>query len=433
MKQTPGRQWEYFEGKFAMAALHSEKRKSAILALLFAGILSIFLVIRMSIPSGDIDIRMAYGMGVFFSLIAAYETGLFLFYRSRIRHSKYLSSFLYYRNTTLEITLPVLFTYFQSFVMEPGILALHTPENMLVFLFLLLSTLHLNPRICIYAGAMAALQHFVLALYLISESPPDAAPYLIHWVPHIVRSSLLFFFGLAAALITHQIRKQMFSSLESLEERNHILNMFGEHVSPVVVNKLLEQNTGALSETRHVCVMFLDIRNFTKFSENRTPGEVVNFLNNCFGFMIEIINANNGIINKFLGDGFMAVFGAPFSDGNHSRNAVRASLEIVKRIEQEIEASQLPRTRIGIGLSDGDAVTGNIGSHLRKEYTVIGDVVNLAARIEQLNKKFDSQVLVSNSVWKAIEAEGEFSANHEDLGRMEIRGRDKPVEIHKLA
>ena len=103
------------------------------------------------------------------------------------------------------------------------------------------------------------------------------------------------------------------------------MSIFGQHVSPEVVDKLLNQNVEIESEIKHVCVMFLDIRNFTSFSENKSPVEVVNFLNTLFEFMIQIVNQNNGIINKFLGDGFMAVFGAPLSNGIDCVNAVQAS------------------------------------------------------------------------------------------------------------
>lgn len=160
------------------------------------------------------------------------------------------------------------------------------------------------------------------------------------------------------------------------------------------MDKLLEQGAGVLSEKRDVRVMFLDIRNFTTFAENKRPEEVVEYLVSLFVFMIEIVKRHRGIINNFLGEGFMAVFGAPFSDGRDCANAVEAAREILARVEQEVAHGNVLPTQIGIGLHAGEAVTGSIGSSLRKEYTVIGDVVNLAARIEKLNKQFGSQLLI---------------------------------------
>src|SRR5215475_14343319 len=123
--------------------------------------------------------------------------------------------------------------------------------------------------------------------------------------------------------------------------------------------------------------MFLDIRNFTGFAEKRSPEEVVEYLESLFEFMIEIVNRHNGIINKFLGDGFMAVFGAPLSDGKDCENAVRSAKEILERVKEETDRGAILPTQVGIGLHAGKAVTGSIGSAVRKEYTVIGDVVNL--------------------------------------------------------
>jgi adenylate cyclase len=120
--------------------------------------------------------------------------------------------------------------------------------------------------------------------------------------------------------------------------------------------------------------MFMDIRNFTALVEHRTPEEIVALQNEVFGTAVEVINRHHGVINQFLGDGFMATFGAPLSAGNDCANALAAARELVARI----------RVRIGIGLHAGDAVTGNVGSAERKQYSVTGNVVILASRIEQL-------------------------------------------------
>jgi adenylate cyclase len=218
-------------------------------------------------------------------------------------------------------------------------------------------------------------------------------------------------------------------TIRTAEEKNRIIGMFGQHVSPAVVNKLLDQKGELDSETRYVCMMFLDIRNFTKFAESRQPEEVVSYLNTLFDFMIEIINMNKGIINKFLGDGFMAVFGAPISDGEDCRNAVQAARGILERLRHDISAGIIPETGVGIGIHAGMAVTGHVGSHLRKEYTIIGDVVNLASRIEQLNKKYNSTLLVSEEVWRSIE---KSSYATEDLGTVDIRGHSGTVHIYRL-
>jgi len=147
--------------------------------------------------------------------------------------------------------------------------------------------------------------------------------------------------------------------------------------------------------------------------------------------MIEIVNRNHGIINKFLGDGFMAVFGAPISDGHNCLNAVQAAKEILMRLKIEIAQGNVPPTRVGIGLHSGDAVMGSIGSALRREYTVIGDVVNLASRIEKLNKEFDSELLISEEV--KHDALSDNLSEAISMGHVQVRGREEPIQIYQLA
>jgi len=230
--------------------------------------------------------------------------------------------------------------------------------------------------------------------------------------------------------VTVQIKQRLMKSFEIVEERNRISRTFGEYVSPIVMKKLMTLKPDLRSEKRDVCVMFLDIRDFTSFAEKRTPEEVVRYLESLFEFMIEIVNRHHGVINKFLGDGFMAVFGAPLSDGDDCLNGVSAAREILLRIEEEVALGNVLPTTVGIGLHSGEAVTGSIGSSLRKEYTVIGDVVNLASRIEKLNKRFQSRLLVSENVWTSL---GETSTEAIPMGNVHVTGRENGIGIYQLA
>ena len=175
--------------------------------------------------------------------------------------------------------------------------------------------------------------------------------------------------------------------------------------------------------------MFLDIRNFTPFVENKEPEEVVNYLNSLFGFMIDIIQSHHGVINQFLGDGFMVTFGAPLSVENSSEHAVRAAQEIINKLASEIEQGIIPDTRLGIGIHFGEAVTGNIGSSARKQYSITGNVVIIASRIEQLNRKFKSQLLISNEVYIRLDAN--IKDKYSTLGPVDVKGREKPVLIYQ--
>jgi adenylate cyclase len=236
--------------------------------------------------------------------------------------------------------------------------------------------------------------------------------------------------GVAAGFVARRLRSSFTSAIESVGERARIVSVFGQHVSPEVVERLIAGKTEVKSETRNVCVMFLDIRNFTAFCEDKSPEEVVDYLNDVFEATIDAVVSRHGIVNKFLGDGYMAVFGAPIHEDNASRAGVDAALDIVERIEKLVAAGTIPPTKVGIGLHTGDAVVGNIGSAQRREYTVIGDVVNVASRIESLNKELHSSVLVSDETWSASGRDDVKAIAHDAI---HVRGRQQPVRIWQLA
>jgi adenylate cyclase len=211
--------------------------------------------------------------------------------------------------------------------------------------------------------------------------------------------------------------------------RDRVTNLFGQHVSPAVVDRLLASPADFTGETRKVCVMFLDIRNFTANARSKRPEQVVEFLNATFGFMIESIDRQGGFINKFLGDGFMAIFGAPLDDPAAAHHAVAAAQEILVEIDRRGLADDAWPLRVGIGLHMGDAATGNVGSPRRKEFTAIGDTVNLASRLEQLTKEHNARLIVSDAMIAAI---GNAARTATKLGAATVKGYAEPVNIWRL-
>lgn len=337
---------------------------------------------------------------------------------------------LRYLSALIETSLPTLGLFISAQFLGP-VYALVTPAPFAYGIFIVLSVLRLDFRICAFTGAVAGLEYLAFAWYSSNQAAAlNMEPILVGLPQHIFKGCLLLGTGLVAGLVTVQIKQRIVSSIETIGERNRISRTFGEYVSPAVMDTLLDLKPDLRSENKNVCIMFLDIRDFTRFAEKRSPEEVVTYLESLFEFMIEIINKNNGIINKFLGDGFMAVFGAPLSDGKDCANAVRSAQEILARVKDEAERGSILPTTVGIGLHAGPAVTGSIGSALRREYTVIGDVVNLASRIEKLNKQFGSQLLISEMVSQEA---GNASAGAISKGTVKVRGREEGIQIFQLA
>jgi adenylate cyclase len=427
---------DVFEKEFAIESLKSDQLRVSILigaivsALLFVSVMApIFYDEFQSTFHGNfrgflITVYLIFGANVCYLAFERIVLGRLIKKQQKpFAALKYLSAFV-------ETSIPTLGMMVGSTFLGP-IYTLFTPAAFVYPLFISLSALRLNVRLCIFTGAVAGLEYTLLALYFIQKSSNTAVEPILAGVPHhLLKGFLLFLTGVVTGLVTLQIRKRIISSFSVVEERNRISRTFGEYVSPEVMDKLLDLKPDLRSENKNVCVMFLDIRNFTGFAEKRTPEEVVEYLESLFEFMIEIVNRHHGIINKFLGDGFMAVFGAPLSDGKDCANALKAAQEILARVQQEVEAGTILPTTVGIGLHAGEAVTGSIGSALRREYTVIGDVVNLAARIEKLNKRFDSQLLVSEIVWQAVSTDGGKAV---PMGQVEVRGREQAIQIYQVA
>jgi adenylate cyclase len=298
---------------------------------------------------------------------------------------------------------------------------------LLYFIFIILSTLRLDFWLSAFTGLVAGAQLFGLALLHPAAQAAAGDPTLA--VPFVLsRSAVIFACGIIAGAVGTQLRRQFEASIAAATARDHVTNLFGQHVSPQVVERLLAAGPAAASVTRRVAVMFVDVRGFTAAASTRTPQQVVDRLDAAFAVLVDIVDRNGGIVNKFLGDGFLALFGAPFDDPNAAARAVTAAREMLAAIEQHNVGSDWP-LRIGIGLHLGSVVAGSVGSPRRKEYTVIGDTVNLASRIEGLNKEFGSQLLISDAVKEEI---GDV-AGAVSLGDVPVRGYQQPVRVWRLA
>ncbi len=321
------------------------------------------------------------------------------------------------------ITLLVLGYYFGSSDV------LFTPIIFFYFLIIILSTLSLEFKISFFVGLQAALGYIlVFFIYFNPHEISDNSSILKNEIIHIGRAALLVLGGIVAGIVANQIKKKIHNVNNALIERNRIINMFGQQVSPSIVEELLISENQIESKKKYVCIMFLDIRGFTKFAENRTPEDIIQYQNNVFGFMIEIINKHNGIINQFLGDGYMATFGAPISSGNDSQNAINAAIEIIDKLDNNQQNAEVANTKIGIGLHSGYVVAGNVGTDVRKQYSISGNTVILASRIEQLNKTYNSRLLISREVKENVE----ILLPLQRIGDVGVKGREKPIDIWKV-
>ena len=293
------------------------------------------------------------------------------------------------------------------------------------FIFIILSTLRLDFWLSTFTGFVAATELFYMAMFYHPVATTDPAPDI--WY-HAVRSLIILVCGVLAGAVGVQLRRQFAASIAAATARDRVTNLFGQHVSPQVAERLLVEGANTDSDIRRVAVMFVDFRSFTAQARSRSPQEVVDRLDGAFAVLVEILDRHGGIVNKFLGDGFLALFGAPFEVADAARHAVDAAREMLAAMEIINGDSPWP-LRIGIGVHFGEVVAGNIGSPRRKEYTVMGDTVNFASRLEALNKDFGSQLLISTIVRDAL---GDDGSDAVSLGEVAVRGYDRPMTVWQL-
>jgi adenylate cyclase len=408
--------------------LLTEQRRSAVLASILAVTVVGRGIYHLAYGFAEDDLL---GRGYTLFLTAAWvgvETHNFIWVSRRIREGREPVRSRAYIRAAFEAAMPTAMMAIMCQYDRP-LNVLTSSITYVYFLIIILSPLRLDPRLCLFSGTLAALGYGTLVgAYTEVLALQWVGSVAIERLTFVMRIVLLFGGGLAAAFVSQRIRTTIVETICEVHERERVVALFGQHVSPIVVNQLLYQSTGEHSELRNVCVMVLDIRDFTAFSETRARDEVVRYLNTLWTFMVRIINEHNGIVNKFLGDGFLAVFGAALSSGRvDCANAIAAARQIMLDLDGLISAGDVSPTRIGIALHAGPAIIGNVGSADRKEYTVIGDVVNVAFRIEALNKEFGSTLLISEPVryHAGIDAE--------PMAPMTLRGRRESVEVFRVA
>lgn len=225
----------------------------------------------------------------------------------------------------------------------------------------------------------------------------------------------------------------VFRLLTEEREKRKIRRTFSLYLSPVVVDQLVK-HPGALKlggERRVLTVLFSDIRGFTALSEGMPVEDLVALLNRYMDAMTEIILAHEGLLDKYIGDAILAVYGAPIPQKDHAMRACHTALDMMERLRQlhkEWEKEQLPCFDIGIGINTGPVAIGNMGSQKRFTYTVIGDGVNLTARLEGLNKKYGTHILISESTYLEVKD----CVTCQDIGTAEVRGKREPVRIYEL-
>ena len=369
------------------------------------------------------SIYMAYEFGAVWRLKYLYGTGASLGFGLRAA------------NVVIEVSFPTALLVAGIYSGDaPWMLSSNIP--LIYFLLISLTAMSLESGLCIIAGVTAAVGYAAVTLLASAVVTDPRVSLSLNWIivtsPHyvVVRGIMYMVAGFTAGFVAVLIQRQMNRALAAADEHNQAIGIFGRHVSPQVVKLLVEKRGVLEGEERDVCIMFLDIRDFSRFASAHTPVDVLAYVNTLFKSALPVVIDKGGIVNKLLGDGFMAVFGAPLHDEECCIHAVEAAQEILRRVDEMNRSDSHTPTRIGIGLHYGRVIAGNVGGEDRMEYTVVGDVVNVAARVEQATKSLNARLLLSDAVLAASPAVARLRP--QEIGPVELKGQDQPFRLYKL-
>jgi len=220
--------------------------------------------------------------------------------------------------------------------------------------------------------------------------------------------------------------------MEGLKERDFCRASFDQYVSPEVSRKILDDTIAPTGDLIDVTVLFCDLRDYTGFAEKHSPREVVEMMNQYFTAMERVVRQNGGVVLQFVGDEIEAVFGAPEPDPDHAEHALAAALAMRTALAQFNDKRRKQGeddVRHGIGIHSGNVLAGNVGSEQRKTYSMLGDTVNLASRLQTLNKKLGTNILISGETRRRIT---QRDIPMRSMGNHAVRGKSESVEVYAV-
>ncbi|MEN0057702.1 MAG: adenylate/guanylate cyclase domain-containing protein [Bdellovibrio sp.] len=275
-----------------------------------------------------------------------------------------------------------------------------------------------------WTGAVSGLLISGLALILI-----EVVDFVLFLKMQMLLSVLLPLF----LLIVLNFVIQTFKYLTEEKKKKELKTTFAKYVSPAIVDEVLKapENLELGGRKQRMTVFFSDVRGFTTLSETLDPQKLSEVLNRYLTPMTEIVFHNKGTLDKYMGDAVMAFFGAPIPYENHAQEACRTALQSLRKLEQlraEFQKEGLPPLDMGIGINTGEMSVGNMGSRIVRNYTVMGDAVNLGSRLEGINKEYGTRVIISEFTYEDVK--DRFVCR--EIDKVKVKGKNKPVRIYEL-
>jgi len=361
-----------------------------------------------------------------FIIFLLYELLGFFLARYFLRKNIIVSNYMKIGNVIIESALPGALLFLLCY-REQSVIFLDSPVMFFYFILISLSALNLEMRLSLTVGIVSSGSYLFVTYWAINNFNADNSVLNFPPILYYARSIFMLITALGATFVATEIKKRYISMLDMKIEKDEIERLFDQQVSKEVVSILLDNNFS--SRRGNVSILFLDIRNYSAFAESKTPEEVIAFQNNFFSPILSIINEHKGFTNQILGDGFMATFGVSAYSQDHAQQSYDAAQSILEKIDSLIANEIIPNTKVGIGIHTGEVVMGNIGNERRKQFSISGTAVILAARIEQANKDYGTNLLLSKTTHQLINTR---KRKMESIGKVKMKNIAQEMELFKL-
>ncbi len=357
-----------------------------------------------------------------------------------ITKSKKLKGWVIYAIFIPLINIPTILFLLSHYFTESGAAAYITgPFSFLYFFLIVLTGFIFNKRLTKHSGYVTGFAYFLIFIMAlpkirqIAYAPPLLYQDLTNYAINGFKSMMLVFVGLAVAALSEHVRTLIFRIIKEVKEKESINKLFGQYVSSEVRDKIIIEKSSIKGESKNVTILFSDIISFTSFSENKKPIEIVEMLNEYFEKMVKCIENNGGVVDKFIGDAIMAVFGGLVELDNSCDSAIKAAMDmqdVIKLLNENWEKKGILGFQSGIGLHFGEVLQGSIGSESRKDFTIIGDPVNAASRIESLTRKYEKTIILSESVY--LRLSDDLKIRCKDIDTVNVKGKKEAIKIYAV-
>lgn len=363
---------------------------------------------------------------IWFLLFIAYEIVSYFFIRNALRNDRALAKGIKFGNIIVESLAPGMLLFALCYI-EQRVIFVDSPLVFIYFILIVLSALYLNEAMSLVIGLISAGGYLGVTIWAIQNFDPNNTILQFPSVLYYSRSIIMFLTSLCAVYVTRAIKNRYLKTIHLQKEKTEIQGHLGQQLSPEIAQTLIKGEFN--SEKQEVTILFLDIRNFTKYVEKHEPSEVINFQNSFFGPVLSQISKYEGITNQIMGDGLMATFGKSNTDKDHVVKAVSCGIQILREVKQLCRRGQIPPTKIGIGIHTGKVVMGNIGNEERKQFSISGAPVIIAARLEQATKKHEIDFLISEEVKNRLPPEN-FKTEH--IGELSYHNVEQPIRTYSI-